>query len=315
MSDQRIRELEREYREGADPGAGAKLLHLREQAGALPPDAREVLALLQDPAALLSTPAASPFPDSWETLRDWIQSLRMLHASVLPRALHAWIRRVHSLLLVDGGTSDAVGALDNLAGLFEDELREWILREGQVWRPDWTKLVPPYPQFGLEPRQHTCETLLRLAALEFMRPVEPDPRHWEDALLERLSGVEPAWVGELTAAIAADLAPWAWGARDPLRDPRPLSLEAVKIASPCGVSWDAMRGDGRARSCAQCSRMVFDLASLSDAEARTLLAREGRSVCVQLYRREDGRVLTTDCPVGLRARLQHTGPAMRGMLA
>jgi len=315
MSDQRIRELERAYREGGDPSVGARLLHLREQTGALPPDAREVLGLLQDPAALTSTPAASPFPDSWETLRDWIQSLRMLHASVLPRAIHAWIRRVHSLLLAGGGTSDAVRALDNLAGVFEDELREWILSEGGAWRPDWTQLVPPYPPFGLEPRQRTCETLLRLAALEFMHPLDPDPRSWEDALPEELSDAEPAWVGELTTAIAADLSPWAWGERDPLRDPRPLSLEAVKIASPCGVSWDAMRGDGRVRSCTQCSRMVFDLASLSEAEARTLLAREGRSVCVQLYRRGDGKVLTRDCPVGLRARLQDTGPIMRGMLA
>jgi hypothetical protein len=36
------------------------------------------------------------------------------------------------------------------------------------------------------------------------------------------------------------------------------------------------------------------------AEAEALLAKHGSSICVRLYQRADGTVLTADCPVGLR---------------
>jgi hypothetical protein len=95
-------------------------------------------------------------------------------------------------------------------------------------------------------------------------------------------------------------------------------LEDVRIASPCSASWDAMTGDDRVRFCGQCQKNVYDLSALSRGEAETLLAEREGSICVRLYRRADGTVLTADCPVGLRrkrVRLTILAAAGAGALA
>jgi hypothetical protein len=80
-------------------------------------------------------------------------------------------------------------------------------------------------------------------------------------------------------------------------------LENVRIASPCNVSWDEMQGDERVRFCGSCEKHVYNLSEMAGDEAERLLAQhtEG-SVCVRLYRRADGTVLTNDCPVGVRKK-------------
>jgi hypothetical protein len=64
-----------------------------------------------------------------------------------------------------------------------------------------------------------------------------------------------------------------------------------------------MIGDDRVRHCAQCDLDVFNLTSMTRAEAESLIAsaNEGR-VCVRLFRRSDGTVLTRDCAVGVKAK-------------
>jgi hypothetical protein len=59
-----------------------------------------------------------------------------------------------------------------------------------------------------------------------------------------------------------------------------------------------MDGDHRVRFCRECSRNVYNVSAMTEAEARRVIAeREGR-VCVRFYQRRDGTVLTSDCPVG-----------------
>ena len=79
-------------------------------------------------------------------------------------------------------------------------------------------------------------------------------------------------------------------------------LEDVRVASPCSASWDAMIGDERVRFCAQCQKNVYDLSALAREEAEQLLAAHEGTLCVRLYRRADGTVLTTDCPEGRRKK-------------
>jgi hypothetical protein len=79
-------------------------------------------------------------------------------------------------------------------------------------------------------------------------------------------------------------------------------LENVRIASPCSASWEAMTGDDRVRFCGSCQKNVYNLSAMESAEAETLLAKHNESICVRLYRRTDGTVMTTDCPVGVRKR-------------
>jgi hypothetical protein len=82
------------------------------------------------------------------------------------------------------------------------------------------------------------------------------------------------------------------------------SLDLIQIASPCPASWESMKGDARVRFCGECRLNVYNLSEMSRGEAETFVSqREGRT-CVRFFRREDGTVLTKDCPVGLRALRQ-----------
>lgn len=78
-------------------------------------------------------------------------------------------------------------------------------------------------------------------------------------------------------------------------------LDNVRVASPCNADWDQMVGTERKRFCGQCNLNVYNLSSMSKAEAEQLIdGTEGR-LCVRYFKRVDGSILTRDCPVGLRA--------------
>jgi hypothetical protein len=79
-------------------------------------------------------------------------------------------------------------------------------------------------------------------------------------------------------------------------------LSRITIASPCSASWDDMVGDDRVRFCGKCEKNVYNLSSMESAEAEALLREREGNVCVRLYRRQDGTVLTSDCPVGVRKK-------------
>jgi hypothetical protein len=79
-------------------------------------------------------------------------------------------------------------------------------------------------------------------------------------------------------------------------------LQSVRIASPCSASWDAMVGDDRVRFCGSCGKNVYNLSAMPGEEAERLLAKHEGSICVRLYRRADGTVMSNDCPVGVRRR-------------
>lgn len=77
-----------------------------------------------------------------------------------------------------------------------------------------------------------------------------------------------------------------------------------EIASPCDQDWADMTGDEKCRHCDLCDKKVFNLSSMSESEVSSLI--EGsEDICVRLYKREDGTVLTEDCPIGLAAVQKH----------
>jgi hypothetical protein len=79
------------------------------------------------------------------------------------------------------------------------------------------------------------------------------------------------------------------------------ALDGIQVAKPCPANWDAMSGDERVRFCGLCKLNVYNLSAMKREEAEALVReREGR-VCVRFFRREDGTILTQDCPVGLAA--------------
>lgn len=80
-----------------------------------------------------------------------------------------------------------------------------------------------------------------------------------------------------------------------------LKLEDIRIATPCDADWDEMKGDDRKRFCGSCEKNVFNISDMTRREAETFLEDNvGKSICVQLYKRHDGTVLSDDCPMGLR---------------
>jgi hypothetical protein len=79
-------------------------------------------------------------------------------------------------------------------------------------------------------------------------------------------------------------------------------LERIQIASPCTAQWDEMIGDDRARFCTHCQKDVFNLSAMPREEAESFMHARTAEVCVRLYKRTDGTVLTSDCPVGVKRK-------------
>jgi hypothetical protein len=82
----------------------------------------------------------------------------------------------------------------------------------------------------------------------------------------------------------------------------PIRLDELRVAAPCNVPWDAMKGDDRARDCAKCEKTVYNISSMTRAEAEDFLAARGATACVRFFRRTDGTIMTSDCPVGVKRR-------------
>ncbi len=78
-------------------------------------------------------------------------------------------------------------------------------------------------------------------------------------------------------------------------------LEKVRIARPCPARWEEMAGDERVRFCGLCRKNVYNLSAMSREAAERLIEERQGQMCALLYRRADGTVLTSDCPVGARA--------------
>jgi hypothetical protein len=85
-----------------------------------------------------------------------------------------------------------------------------------------------------------------------------------------------------------------------------IPLEDIRIASPCPADWDAMYGDDRKRFCGDCKLNVYNLSGMTRAEAETLIMNAEGRLCIRMYRRADGTVITSDCPVGWERIKQRT---------
>lgn len=77
-------------------------------------------------------------------------------------------------------------------------------------------------------------------------------------------------------------------------------LNRVKVAAPCPADWASMYGDDTVRFCGQCKLNVYNISQMSSKEAAELIRTNEGRLCVRLYRRKDGTVITDNCPVGLR---------------
>lgn len=65
-----------------------------------------------------------------------------------------------------------------------------------------------------------------------------------------------------------------------------------------------MVGGDRIRHCAECNLNVYNFATMSNAEVEDLISNRGERLCVRLYQRQDGTILTKDCPVGFQVKIR-----------
>jgi hypothetical protein len=75
-------------------------------------------------------------------------------------------------------------------------------------------------------------------------------------------------------------------------------LNNLRIASPCSANWDKMGGDERKRFCGECKLNVYNLSGMTRYDAENLLRLSEGRLCVRYFKRQDGTILTADCPVG-----------------
>ena len=83
-------------------------------------------------------------------------------------------------------------------------------------------------------------------------------------------------------------------------------LNNIRIASPCSADWNEMYGDDRKRFCGDCKLNVYNLSGMTQEAAESLIMKSEGRLCVRLYRRADGKVITADCPVGWAKVKQRT---------
>lgn len=96
---------------------------------------------------------------------------------------------------------------------------------------------------------------------------------------------------------------------------RTSPLDHVKVAAPCPAEWERMTGDDRQRFCHQCSLNVYNLSGMTRREAEALVANSEGRLCVRYFRRADGTIITSNCPVGLRALKRRASRVARAVLS
>ena len=94
----------------------------------------------------------------------------------------------------------------------------------------------------------------------------------------------------------------------PYREPPPkrtkvlrFCLDVLAKPSPCPESWEMMEGGDCQRSCTRCGATVIDVAEMEPTEAEAFLEeRIERAPFLDVYVRDDGRVMTKPCVPGVR---------------
>lgn len=72
-------------------------------------------------------------------------------------------------------------------------------------------------------------------------------------------------------------------------------LFALPLQYVCPVKWKDMKGDDKVRACAACKKNVYNVAKLNRQQAIDLIERNEGTLCLRLFQRSDGTVITREC--------------------
>ncbi len=77
-------------------------------------------------------------------------------------------------------------------------------------------------------------------------------------------------------------------------------LKNLQLVHPCPINLAGLDPAEKENFCKSCNKEVYNLSVLSSDEAETLLEEKGREACVMFVRKNDGRIVTDNCPTFLR---------------
>ena len=75
---------------------------------------------------------------------------------------------------------------------------------------------------------------------------------------------------------------------------KPSRIVDIQIA-PCSMKWENMKGNERVRRCQACKLNVYNAIEMSEFDLLSLVKAKEGDVCLRIFRRFDGRILTKDC--------------------
>ncbi|MEZ5423448.1 MAG: carboxypeptidase-like regulatory domain-containing protein [Pyrinomonadaceae bacterium] len=107
--------------------------------------------------------------------------------------------------------------------------------------------------------------------------------------------------------------------KNEFQKPKGFDLNSISVAKPCPADWNSMTGDERTRHCGACGLNVHNIAGMTESDVRELIGTNDGRLCIRLFRRPDGTVITKDCPKGLashrRRVVRFAGAALASILA
>lgn len=182
----------------------------------------------------------------------------------------------------------------------EDKQSSWESYYGQPKPSDSEIKEAPLP--GAE----NTESKTALSAASIHASAQPDrPQHLAELLRQtkasaktildhtpfkglvsrNLSAKEQKLAEELASRPEEPVRPFQW-------------IENYRKASPCGEVWSGYDELDRVKICEKCSLHAYDFTKLERPEAEALIFKTESRKDYVLYKRQDGKFLTNDCPVG-----------------
>lgn len=79
-------------------------------------------------------------------------------------------------------------------------------------------------------------------------------------------------------------------------------IETYKMASRCTAKCTEAEGKQQVSFCEQCHLFTYDFSKMEQAEADELIFKQENKRNPILYKRQDGRFLTSDCPIGAKKK-------------
>lgn len=198
----------------------------------------------------------------------------------------------------------ATGATTTFLDFELPELPPIVSPEAPAGIGDQTNM--PDPEMPDAPQATSRTPDLQLKGMPEMPPPPPKAPKKKTPVLKTMLDHSVLWntvaraASDMEVKVAEKIKEKANEPPPPLKPFHPIN--EFKKATPCGAVWkDSDTGD-RCRFCERCQSHVYDFTGLELPEAEELILKREAITKPSLFRRADGKFLTRDCPVAVKAK-------------